>query len=105
LDGVYIAAPIIHNPGYLYAKEASDKFEARYKKPFDQWAASGYDFITLLPGLLKDRKVSRQGVRDALAGGFEYSGVFGHLRVKPGEHDMTFLFYPAQIVDGSLKYR
>ena len=105
LDGIYLAAPIIHNPGYLYAKEASDKFEARYKKPFDQWAAAGYDFITLLPGLLKDRKVSRQGVRDALAGGFEYSGVFGHLRVKPGEHDMTFLFYPAQIVDGSLRYR
>lgn len=105
LDGVYIAAPIIHNPTYLYAREASNKFEAAYKKPFDQWAAAGYDFIKLLPGLLKDRKVSRQGVRDALAGGFEYSGVFGHLRVKPGEHDMTFLFYPAQIVNGSLKYR
>ena len=105
LDGVYISAPIIHNPSYLYAREASAKFEASYKKPFDLWAASGYDFITLLTGLLEDRNVSRRGVRDVLAGGFEYSGVFGHVRVKPGEHDMTFLFYPTQVVNGSLKYR
>jgi ABC-type branched-subunit amino acid transport system substrate-binding protein len=105
LDGVYIAAPIIHNPGYLYAKEASRKFEAAYKKPFDYWAAAGYDFITLLTSLLEDRKVSRQGVRDVLAGGFQYSGVFGLLSVKPGEHEMTFPFYPTQVVNGKLKYR
>jgi branched-chain amino acid transport system substrate-binding protein len=105
LEGVYIAAPIIHNPSYLYAREASAKFEASYKKPFDQWAASGYDFITLLAGLLEDRKVSRPAVRDVLAAGFEYSGVFGHLRVRPGEHNMTFQFYPTQLVNGSLKYR
>jgi branched-chain amino acid transport system substrate-binding protein len=105
LDGVYIAAPIIHNPSYLYAREASRKFEAVYKKSFDLWAASGYDFIILLTGLLEDRKVSRQAVRDVLAAGFEYSGVFGHLRVRPGEHDMTFPFYPTQLVNGALKYR
>lgn len=105
LDGIYLAAPIIYNPNYLYAKDAGQKFEARYKRALDQWAAVGYDFIKLLDGLLEDRKLSRQGVRDVLAGGFEYSGVFGQVRVKPGEHDLTFQFFPAQIVNGSLKYR
>jgi branched-chain amino acid transport system substrate-binding protein len=104
-DGIYIAAPLIHNPTYLYAKEAGDAFEARYKKSFDLYSASGYDFIKLVTGLLEDREISRQGVKDLLTGGFEYSGVFGHLGVKPGEHDMTFLFYPTQVVNGSLKYR
>jgi hypothetical protein len=49
--------------------------------------------------------LSRQGVKDLLLGGFEYSGVFGHLVVRKGERDVTFPFYPAQVVNGSLKYR
>jgi branched-chain amino acid transport system substrate-binding protein len=105
LDGIYLAAPIIYNPNYLYAKDAGEKFEARYKRALDQWAAVGYDFIKLLAGLLEDRQVSRQTVRDMLAGGFEYSGVFGQVRVKAGEHDLTFPFFPAQIVNGTLTYR
>jgi len=105
LDGVYVTAPIIHNPNYLYAKDAGDKFVSRYKKPFDQWAANGYDFIRLVSGLLEDRQITRQGVRDLLAGGFEYSGVFGSLKVKAGGHDFSFQLYPAQVVNGALKYR
>jgi ABC-type branched-subunit amino acid transport system substrate-binding protein len=104
-EGIYIAAPIIHNPNYLYAKEAGDTFEAKYKKSFDMWSASGYDFIKLMSGLLEDRQVSRQAVKDLVAGGFEYSGVFGHLKVRAGEHDLAFSFYPAQVVNGKLKYR
>lgn len=105
LDGIYLAAPIIYNPNYLYARDAGQKFEARYKRALDLWAAVGYDFIKLLIGLLEDRQVSRQAVRDMLAGGFEYAGVFGQVRVKPREHDLTFPFFPAQFVNGSLKYR
>jgi len=105
LEGVYIGATIIHNPGYFFAKDAGNKFEARFKKPFDQWAASGYDFINLVAGLLEERQASRQEVRDLLAGGFEYSGVFGQLRVRPGEHDISLPLYPTQIVNGKLKYR
>jgi branched-chain amino acid transport system substrate-binding protein len=104
-DGIYITAPIIHNPNYLYAREAGDAFEARYQKTFDLYSATGYDFIKLITGLLEDREMSRQSVKDLLTGGFEYSGVFGHMRVKPGEHEISFPFYPAQIVNGSLKYR
>jgi ABC-type branched-subunit amino acid transport system substrate-binding protein len=105
LAGIYLASPIIYNHNYLYAKDAGQKFEARYKRPLDQWAAVGYDFIKLLAGLLEDRQISRQTVRDMLAGGFEYSGVFGQVRVKAGEHDLTFPLFPAQIVNGTLKYR
>jgi branched-chain amino acid transport system substrate-binding protein len=105
LEGVYMDATMIHNPSYLYAKEAGQKFEARFKKPFDHWGASGYDFIKLVTGLLEERETSRQEVRDLLAGGFEYSGVFGHLRVRPGEHDISLPLYPTQVVNGSLKYR
>jgi branched-chain amino acid transport system substrate-binding protein len=104
-EGIYISAPIIHNPKYLYAREAGAAFEARYKKSLDFYSASGYDFIKLITGLLEDRELSRQSVKDLLTGGFEYSGVFGHLRVKPGELDVTFPFYPAQVVNGSLEYR
>jgi len=104
-DGIYIAAPIIYNPNYLYAKDVGEKFEARYKRALDWYAAVGYDIIKLLAGLLEDRQISRQGVREMLEGGFEYSGVFGHLRVRPGEHDLTFPLFPAQVVNGAIKYR
>ncbi len=103
-DGIYVAAPIIFNPGFLYAKDAGDKFAARYKKAFDQLAAIGYDVIKLVTGLLEDRQVSRQNTRDLLAGGFEYSGMFGHMRARPGEHELTIQMYPAQVVNGALTY-
>jgi branched-chain amino acid transport system substrate-binding protein len=44
-EGIYITAPIIHNPNYLFAREAGAAFETRYKKTFDLYSASGYDFI------------------------------------------------------------
>jgi branched-chain amino acid transport system substrate-binding protein len=105
MQGVYLVAPIIYNPGYLFAREAGEKFTARYQKPFNLWAANGYDFIKLISGLLEDRPLSRQGVREVLAAGFEYSGVFGHIRVRPGEHVFAFPIFPTQILGGALKYR
>jgi branched-chain amino acid transport system substrate-binding protein len=105
MQGVYIVAPIIYNPGYLFAREAGDKFAARYQKPLDQWSASGYDFIRLISGLLEDRPASRKSVREVFAAGFEYSGVFGPVRLRPGEHIIAFPIYPAQILNNTLKYR
>jgi ABC-type branched-subunit amino acid transport system substrate-binding protein len=105
MSGVYLAAPIIHNPSYLYAREAGEQFLARYQKPFNQWAAGGYDFIKLICGLLEDRSISRKSIRDVMAGGFEYSGVFGHVRLRSGEHDLIYPLYPTQIVNGVITYR
>lgn len=105
LQGVYLTAHAIYNPGYLFAREAGELYSARYKKPLIHTAGAGYDFIRLITGLLEGRKATRQTVKDVLAGGFQYSGVFGSVSLRAGEHDMSFPVYPARIVDGKIKYR
>ncbi len=103
-NGVYVAAPVIFNPNFLFAKELKEKYEAKHNKPFTQYAANGYDFVKLLAGLLEDKEISRKSVKSVLEEGFMYSGVFGSIDVKAGEHDIIFPLHPAQIVDGTLKY-
>jgi branched-chain amino acid transport system substrate-binding protein len=103
-NGAYIAAPIVYDPNFLFAKELKDKYEARYNKPFSHFAANGYDFIKLLAGLLEDRELSRESIKTFLEDGFIYSGVFGSLDVKPGEHNFAFPLHPARIVDGKIKF-
>jgi branched-chain amino acid transport system substrate-binding protein len=103
-NGAYVAAPIVYNPDYLFAKELKEKYEARYGKPFNHYAANGYDCVKLLAGLLEDEEVSRERMKSLLEQGFIYPGVFGDLDVKPGEHDIVFPLHPAQIVDGEVKY-
>ena len=104
LDGVYLAAPIIYNPAFLFAKEVKRKYEARYRKTFNHQAANGYDFIRLLAGLLEDQEISRKNVKNLLEQGFIYPGVFGDIDVKPGEHDIAFPLFPAKIVENGIKY-
>jgi branched-chain amino acid transport system substrate-binding protein len=53
-NGVYLSAPIIYKPNYLFAKVVKEKYEARYDKSFNHQAANGYDFVKILAGLLKD---------------------------------------------------
>jgi len=103
-NGVYVSAPIIYNPNFLFAKELKEKYEAKYNKPLNEYAANGYDFIRILAGLLEDKKVSRKSVKSLLEEGFIYSGVFGSIDVKPGEHDIDFPLHPTRIVNGKLKY-
>ncbi|MDY7031654.1 MAG: hypothetical protein SVY10_07060 [Thermodesulfobacteriota bacterium] len=104
IAGVYLAAPIIYNPNFLFAKEVHKKYEALYKKPLSHQAAKGYDFMKLLAGLLEDEEVSRENVKRLLEEGFIYPGVFGDLDVKPGEHDISLPLHPAQIIDDKVKY-
>lgn len=104
VNGMYVAAPIIYNPNFVFAKEAKEKFEARYNNRFNHQAANGYDFVKLLASLLEDKEISRKSVKGLLEGGFIYPGIFGDLDVEPGEHDIVFPLYPARIVDGEVKY-
>ncbi|MBN1991259.1 MAG: ABC transporter substrate-binding protein [Anaerolineae bacterium] len=104
-NGVYVVAPIIYAPDFLYAREVSEKYEAKYGKPFNHYAAGGYDLIKLLAGLLEGKEISREQVKKLLEQGFTYPGVFGELNVAPGEHEIGFPFHPAQIVNGEVKYR
>jgi hypothetical protein len=53
---------------------------------------------------LKDKKISRESVKNMLEQGFTYPGILGYLDVKQGEHDMNYPLYPAQILNGKLKY-
>lgn len=103
-NGVYLVAPIIYNPDFIYAREVRKKYETVYDKQFNHYAASGYDIIKLLAGLLEDEEISRAGIKRLLETGFIYPGIFGDLDVKPGEHDIRFPLHPAQIVDGKVKY-
>lgn len=103
-NGVYVAAPIIYNPNFLFAKEVKKRYEAKYNKPFNHYAANGYDFVKLLAGLLEDKEISRESVKSLLEDGFMYPGVFGNLDVKRGEHGIAFPLDTAQIVDGEVEY-
>jgi len=81
-DGVYVAAPIVYNQNFLLAKEAKDKYEDHYDKPFTHQAANGYDFVKLLTGLLEDQEISRDNIKTLLEAGFVHPGVFGNIDVK-----------------------
>jgi len=61
--------------------------------------------IKILAGLWEDEEISRERVKSLLDEGFTYSGVFGMVNVRPGEHDISFPLYPAQIINGEVKYR
>ena len=104
VNGMYVAAPIIYNPNLVFAKEAKEKYEARYNNRFNHQAANGYDFVKFLASLLEDKDISRKSVKSLLEEGFIYSGVFGSIDVKVGEHDILFPLHPARIVDGKVKY-
>ena len=103
-NGTYVAAPIIYNPRFILAKEAKDKYEAKYKKLFNHYSANGYDFIKLLTGLLEDQEISRDNIRKLLERGFTYPGIFGTIDVTAGERDINFPLHPARIAGGELKY-
>ncbi|MDI6769233.1 MAG: ABC transporter substrate-binding protein [Anaerolineales bacterium] len=103
-NGVYLVASIIYHPSFLYAAEVKERYEARYGKPFNHYAANGYDLMKLLAGLLAGQEISRQSVKSLLEEGFIYHGVFGALDVEPGEHDIGFPMHPARIVDGEIEY-
>jgi branched-chain amino acid transport system substrate-binding protein len=103
-NGVYVPAPILYKPDFVFAQELRKKYEARYDRALTHHAAIGYDFIKLLAGLLEEKEISRTSVKDLLSGGFTYPGVFGDITVKPGGHDITYPLYPARIVNGGVEY-
>jgi len=104
-NGVYLTAPIIYDSSFLFARTVSENFESRYNKQFDFNAGNGYDLIRILDGLLENEELSRANVKRILDAGFIYSGVFGSIDVLPGEHDIAFLLFPSQVINGELVFR
>jgi len=104
-NGVYLATPTIYNSKFQFANKIADNFESRYNKQLDHNAANGYDFIKILDRLLENEELSRDNVKQILDEGFSHVGVFGSIRVLPGEHDIAFPLVPAQVVDGKLEFK
>ncbi|MBW2202833.1 MAG: ABC transporter substrate-binding protein [Deltaproteobacteria bacterium] len=103
-NGVYVAAPIVYDPSFLFARQAKEKYEAKYGKTFNHIVANGYDFMKLLAGLMENKEISRKSLKTSLDQGFIYPGIFGELDVEPGERDICFVLHPARIVNGELEY-
>ncbi|BCS95213.1 ABC transporter substrate-binding protein [Desulfoluna limicola] len=104
LEGIYLAAPIIYNPNYVFARKAKERYERRFNQNFTHQAANGYDFIHILAGLMEGEDVSRERVRERLNSEFSYPGVFGYIEKDAGQHDIAFPLYPARIVNGTIHY-
>lgn len=104
LEGVFIAAPVIFNPNFPFARRASEAYRKRFEKPFTHQAANGYDFIHMIAGLLQEGELTRNGVRKALSGGFIHPGIFGALTVPPGARDILYPLHAARIEQGRVAY-
>ena len=104
VDGVYVPAPLIYNHNFLFAREVKERYDARYGKALTHQAASGYDMVKLLAGLLEGREVVRDGLRKLLAAGFIYPGIFGEIELEPGTRDIIIPLHPARIIEGKIKF-
>ena len=93
-----------YNPDFLFAKEAMEKYRARYKKTGNYLILLGYDVLKLLSDLLEDKDITRENIKHILNSGFIYSGAFGNVKLIKGEHDISFPLYPARIENGEIKY-
>ncbi|MBF0230798.1 MAG: amino acid ABC transporter substrate-binding protein [Desulfamplus sp.] len=104
-NGIHVTAPALYNKNYPFADEVKRRYEERYKKPFTQYSANGYDFIRIFIGLLEDKPMDRDSVKAIFDKGFVYSGVFGNVELKRGSKDILFPLFPAQIKNGEIIYR
>jgi len=103
-DGVYLAAPAVYSLANYEAMSFSGKFEERYGKEASYQAASGYDAIKIVAGLLRDRELSRESLREALTGGFIYNGCLGNIALPAGDHSMAVDLFKARIDGDELIY-
>ncbi len=103
-DGMIVAAPVIYNENFSLAETLNEKFMTAYGQKPTQQAATGYEAIKILSGLLQDGEITRKTIREKLASGFVYTGTLGSISVRKGEHDFTFPLYPAVIEKGVIVY-
>ena len=102
--GMYVSAPAIYNPNYLPGKSLREEFLEAYGHNMTHYAASGYDVVYLIYGLMKDRDMTREELRAQLHGGFSFPSVLGPIRVLAGTHDIQYDLLQAQVSEGVLWY-
>jgi len=103
-DGVYLAAPATYFLANFQAVSFAEKFEERYGRPVSYQAASGYGTLDIVAALLRGRELSREGLREALTGGFVFNCSLGNFIVPAGEHNMAVDLFRARIEGGKLIY-
>ena len=103
-QGVYLAAPTIYDTNFQLSSKVSFAYHQKYDKQLDYNSANSYDVIRLLQGLLDEEEISRENLKKLLNSGYTYSGLFGHVKVEPKNHDMTFQLFPAKISKGVLEF-
>lgn len=104
MDGVYVAAPLIYSDNFVFATEVKEDFASVYGRPLTHQAASGYDLVKLIAGLLEGRDLSREEVRSLLEKGFVYPGIFGEVELEPGKRDIRIPLHPGRIVNGKIEF-
>lgn len=103
-EGLYVSAPVIYNPNYLPAQDMAEEFEQAFGRNMTHYAVSGYDVVNLIYGLMKDKDLTRDVMREQLHGGFSYASVLGPVFVAPGSHDIQYDLLRAQVLEGRLWY-
>jgi len=103
-QGVYVNAPIIYNPRAAISSTFPTEFEEYYGRELTFSGAVGADVMMLIWGLLQDREVSRDMLRQQLNQGFVFSGILGVVESEEGSNSVEIPLYPAQIIGGELEY-
>jgi branched-chain amino acid transport system substrate-binding protein len=103
-EGMYVSAPAVYNPNYIPAQSLVREFEERYGHSMTHFAVSGYDAVNLIYGLMLDKDLTRDVMREQLHGGFSYPSVLGPVVVSPGSHDIQYDLLRARVVEGQLWY-
>jgi len=104
IDGLYAAAPLIYNQSYVFAQKVAARYEKRYKKELSHYAATGYDIIKIIAGLLEGEDITRDSVMDMLDKGFIYPGLFGEITLPEKSHNIFFPLHPVKIEEGNITY-
>jgi branched-chain amino acid transport system substrate-binding protein len=104
VNDIYIAAPTIYDEDYRYVMELKEKYKSKYNREITHYAATGYEAIHLMSGLLTGEELSRENVRAVLERGFIFPCVFGTIEVKQGEHDIPTPLVPAYVNDNEIEY-
>jgi ABC-type branched-subunit amino acid transport system substrate-binding protein len=104
VNGMYIVTPSIYNENYRYVMELKEKYRSKYDRELTHYAATGYEAINLVAGLLEGKELSRESVRDVLKEGFIFPCVFGDIEVMPGENDIPVPLMPAYVEDNKVEF-
>ncbi len=96
-EGVYVISSAIFNDYYKYADEVKKKFETEFMRPFNQYAANGYDAVMMVAGIMQEKGIDPDQVKEMFEGGFIYSGVHGTVKIRPESQDIMFPHYAGKI--------